>query len=335
MIIGISGKNASGKGEAASYLCNKGFEFHSLSDLIREDLSRTGDEVSRANMIERGNELRTRFGPSILADRVIMRLKPDRNVVVDSIRHPAEVEAFRKVRGFTLIWVEAGDEERFERIRVRKREGDPKTLDEFRKLEERETSGGSVFHQQLMECRELADRTIENTGTIEELHEKCDLLILELSRDYRRPSWDEYFMEIARVVAMRSNCLKRRVAAIIVKDKRIISTGYNGTPRGTKNCSEGGCPRCARLAGSGTDLDECYCSHGEENAITQAAYHGVSLKGAMLYSTLSPCLICTKMIINSGIGEVIYNEDYPLGESSIRLLREAGVKTRKLKLQGD
>ena len=82
-----------------------------------------------------------------------------------------------------------------------------------------------------------------------------------------RPDWDEYFMEIAKVVALRSNCSRRHVAAVIVKDKRIISTGYNGTPRGIKNCNEGGCPRCSGHAPSGTGLEECICSHGEENAI--------------------------------------------------------------------
>ena len=99
-----------------------------------------------------------------------------------------------------------------------------------------------------------------------------------------RPDWDTYFMEIANVVARRSNCSRRHVAAVIVKDKRIISTGYNGTPRGLKNCHEGGCPRCSSNAPSGSHLGECLCSHGEENAIVSAAYHGVSVKDATLYS---------------------------------------------------
>lgn len=146
----------------------------------------------------------------------------------------------------------------------------------------------------------------------------------------KRPGWDEYFMNIARVVASRSNCMKRQVAAIIVKDKRIISTGYNGTPRGIKNCSEGGCPRCNEDTPSGTRLDECYCSHGEENAIVQAAYHGISLKDSSLYTTFSPCLICTKMIINAGIIEVIYDSAYPLAGASFKLLKQAKIKIRKL-----
>ena len=137
-------------------------------------------------------------------------------------------------------------------------------------------------------------------------------------------------MEIAKVVSLRSNCLKRKVASILTKDKRIIATGYNGTPRGVKNCNEGGCPRCANLAPPGTQLEDCYCSHAEENAITQSAYHGVNIKGASLYTTFSPCLLCTKMIINSGVVEVVYQQGYPLGESPLKLLREAGVQVRQI-----
>ena len=119
------------------------------------------------------------------------------------------------------------------------------------------------------------------------------------------------------------------VGALIVLDRRIISTGYNGTPRGLLNCNEGGCPRCNELVPGGTRLDDCLCSHGEENAITQAAYHGVSLRGATIYTTFSPCLQCTKLIINAGLIEVVYNTDYPLGDTSRELLREAGVKVRR------
>jgi dCMP deaminase len=120
---------------------------------------------------------------------------------------------------------------------------------------------------------------------------------------------------------------------VIVKDKRIVSTGYNGTPRGIRNCNEGGCPRCASFAETGTKLDECVCSHGEENAIVQASYHGISIKDATIYSTFSPCLICTKMIINSGIREVVYNADYPLSEMPLRLLKEAGIIVRQVKVE--
>ena len=145
-----------------------------------------------------------------------------------------------------------------------------------------------------------------------------------------RPDWDNYFMDIAHVAAKRSNCSRRQVAAVIVKDHRVISTGYNGTPRGIKNCFEGGCPRCSSDTPSGNGLTECICSHGEENAIVQAAYHGIAVSGATLYTTYSPCLLCAKMIINSGIREVVYHQRYSIDDISMRLLNEAGVIIRAL-----
>lgn len=145
-----------------------------------------------------------------------------------------------------------------------------------------------------------------------------------------RPDWDQYFMDIAQVVAVRGNCSRRQVAAVIVKDRRIISTGYNGTPRGIKNCFEGGCPRCSSNTPSGHDLGSCVCSHAEENSIVQAAYHGISVKDATLYTTFSPCLQCSKMIINSGIKEVVYHEEYTIANQAFDLLREAGVIVRAL-----
>ena len=145
-----------------------------------------------------------------------------------------------------------------------------------------------------------------------------------------RPGWDEYFMNIAHAVATRSNCCRRHVAAIIVRDRRIISTGYNGTPRGIRNCHEGGCPRCNSTTPSGKGLDECLCSHGEENAIVQAAYHGIAVKGGTLYTTFSPCLLCAKMIINAGIREVVYCDRYSVDDTARRLLQEAGIILRPL-----
>ena len=145
-----------------------------------------------------------------------------------------------------------------------------------------------------------------------------------------RPSWDRYFMDIAHVAASRSNCSRRQVAAVVVRDKQIISTGYNGTPRGIKNCSEGGCPRCNSDVPSGEGLGQCLCSHAEENAIVQAAYNGIMLKGATLYTTFSPCLLCAKMIINAGIVEVVYHQHYTIDDVSTKLLHDAGVNVRSV-----
>lgn len=144
-----------------------------------------------------------------------------------------------------------------------------------------------------------------------------------------RPDWDTYFIDIAHVVARRGNCSRRQVAAVLVRDRRIISTGYNGTPRGVKNCFEGGCARCAGDAPSGSGLGECICSHAEENAVTQAAYHGIAVRDATLYCTISPCLLCAKMIVNAGIREVIYEDEYRFEAQTRALFKEAGVTCRR------
>ncbi len=143
-----------------------------------------------------------------------------------------------------------------------------------------------------------------------------------------RPDWDHYFMDIAHVAAARSNCSRRQVAAVLVRDRRIISTGYNGTPRGIRNCCDGGCPRCNSDTPSGHDLSACLCSHAEENAIVQAAYHGIAVKGSTIYTTFSPCLQCAKMIINAGIVEVVYHQHYSIDDVSMKLLNEAGIIVR-------
>ena len=148
--------------------------------------------------------------------------------------------------------------------------------------------------------------------------------------NHNKPSRDEYFMSIAAVAASRSNCSRRHVAAVIVKERQIISTGYNGTPKGIKNCDEGGCPRCNSDIPSGQGLTECICSHAEENAIVQAAKHGIAIEGAVLYTTYSPCLLCSKMIINAGLSEVVYQDRYSIDDVSMRLLHEAGVKVRRI-----
>jgi len=330
MILGIAGLYASGKGEAVAYLAARSFLPHSLSDVIRAELAARGQHETRERMIETGNALRAAEGPGALARRLLSGISADRNHVVDSIRHPGEVEVLRAAsKHFRLIWIEADEAVRLVRLESRRRAGDPGSLAELRRLEGRELGGADPSAQQLLTVRALADEVIRNDGTLAELHEQLRRL-LRSNLAFERPDWDDYFMNIARVVAARSNCVKRKVAAVITVDRRIIATGYNGTPRGVTNCNEGGCPRCNSFAPGGADLGECLCSHAEENAITQSAYHGVSVRGGTIYTTLCPCLMCTKMIINSGIGEVVYRAEYPLGDVSLRLLREAGVKVRQL-----
>ena len=146
----------------------------------------------------------------------------------------------------------------------------------------------------------------------------------------KRPSWDEYFLDIAELVSRRSTCLRRNVGAVLVKDKRILATGYNGAPSRIRHCDEVGCIREKLKIPSGERHELCRGLHGEQNAFLQAALHGSSLKGACLYSTTQPCVICAKMIINAGITEVVIKGDYP-DRMSKEMLREAKVKVRTLK----
>jgi dCMP deaminase len=330
MIIGVAGPNGAGKGEVVQYLQDRSFYALSLSDVIREELARQGLAPSRDRMLETGRKLRAERGPGALATVLVQRLLSDRNYAIDSIRHPAEVEVLReRSPGFHLLWVDADLTKRFERMRKRGRPGDPQDMEQMKKLEAAERGSDDPTRQQLDAVQAMADFSIRNDGGFDELHQAIQAVFRE-TLYFERPGWDDYFMSIARVVASRSNCVKRKVAAVVTVDCRIVSTGYNGTPRGTRNCNEGGCPRCNDLAPGGTGLGECFCSHGEENAITQAAYHGVSLRGGTLYTTFCPCLQCTKMIINAGLGEVVYNAAYPMGETSLALLREAGVAVRQL-----
>ena len=143
-----------------------------------------------------------------------------------------------------------------------------------------------------------------------------------------RPSNDEYFMQMARLVSTRSTCLRRKVGAVIVKDKRVLSTGYNGSPKGTRHCEELGCIRVKMNIPSGTRHELCRGVHAEQNAIIQAARLGIKIGGATLYCTHQPCVICAKMIINAGISRVVYKEGYP-DEFSMQLFAEANVLVQK------
>ena len=146
----------------------------------------------------------------------------------------------------------------------------------------------------------------------------------------KRPSWDEYFLGIADLVSKRSTCLRRRVGAVLVKDKRILATGYNGAPSMIAHCSETGCVREKLNIPSGERHELCRGLHGEQNSFLQAALHGTSLKGATLYCTTQPCIICAKMIINAGIREVIIKGGYP-DKMARKFLDEAKVKVRVVK----
>ena len=171
-----------------------------------------------------------------------------------------------------------------------------------------------------------ADVYVVNDKDHESLYEQ--LKRVDLTRPERlRPSWDDYFMVLAELTARRSNCMKRRVGAILVRDTTIVATGYNGTPRLILNCNEGGCGRCNQNAGCGQHLDICLCLHAEENALLEAGRERA--RGGTIYCSTCPCLGCAKKIVQVGIREVVYSSGYGMDDLSSALFAAAGIGLRQ------
>jgi len=143
-----------------------------------------------------------------------------------------------------------------------------------------------------------------------------------------RPDNDTYFMDMAQLISTRSTCVRRQVGAVIVKDKRVLTTGYNGSPKGTMHCEDLGCIRDQQNIPSGTRHELCRGVHAEQNAVIQAAYFGISIDGATVYTTTYPCSMCSKILINAGIKEVVYADSY-LDDLSRRLFEETKITVRK------
>lgn len=150
------------------------------------------------------------------------------------------------------------------------------------------------------------------------------------NKKHTRPSWDEYFLEVAKLVSKRATCVRRNVGAVLVKDKKILATGYNGAPSGLKHCFDVGCVREKLKIPSGERHELCRGLHAEQNVILQAALHGTSTKGSLLYITHQPCVICAKMLINAGIKEIVICGEYP-DKMAIGFLKEAKIKVRRPK----
>ncbi|KAF9041743.1 hypothetical protein BDZ89DRAFT_944334 [Hymenopellis radicata] len=181
--------------------------------------------------------------------------------------------------------------------------------------------------ESLSGMKDLVHMTINNNfNTVIDLNVHLSQIDL-LDAAHLRPDWDTYFMTLASLASQRSNCMKRRVGAILVRDNRIVSTGYNGTPRHLLNCNEGGCPHCNKTIVTGDDADQCICLHAEENALLEAGRDRVG--GSVLYCNTCPCLKCTVKIIQTGVTAVVYNLSYKVDAASAALFEQAGVDLRR------
>ncbi len=315
MIIAIAGTNGAGKDEAALFFISKGFVHYSLSDELREFARARGDEPTREALQRLGNELRASYGESYLTNRVLERAAGAANIVITSVRNPGELEPVKNTDGFKLLFIDAPVEMRYHRALSRGRTGEGMTLAEFKALEEREMNGG-VGAQNLEALRAMASEVVTNERTVEDLYRRLGEAAGDLAHR-RRPSWDEYFMQIASIVATRSTCDRKRVGAVLVRDRVILSTGYNGSISGTPHCDE---------AGHMFENGHCVRTiHAEMNAIAQAARNGVNISGATLYVTASPCWDCFKVLANCGIKRVCFGEFYR-NENVLQAADQIGVE---------
>jgi len=327
MFIGFTGPNAAGKGEAIRYLVdNHCFTAFSLSDILRAELKERGIESGRDSLIRMGNELREKEGAAVLAARTAAKIKNMPQAVIDSIRNPAEIEELRgSLKNFTLIGIDADARVRYERAVKRSREGENRiSFEGFKAKEELENSTDKNA-QQLKKCFEMSDIKIDNSKDTASLFAQLEKILKELNyTPYKRPSWDEYFMKMAYLVAERSTCIRHHIGAVIVKGNHLVSSGYNGAASGVKDCTELGCLRDRMGIASGTRHEICRAIHAEQNAIIQAALRGSPTEGATIYCTHSPCIICAKMVVNAKIKRFVTANRYP-DKSYEELFGEAGV----------
>jgi dCMP deaminase len=323
MIIGLTSFLAAGKGVFSDYLKEKGFQVYSCSDIIRDECKKRNIEITRDNLQKIGNELREKFGPNILAKRLVQKIKNNKNkyFVVESIRTPAEIEELSKLDNFTLVFIDTDSKLRYQRAKNRLREKEHIfSYEEFMKSERKELESDDPNSQQLLKCRELSKYNISNNKNIDDFKREIDKLLLKIQLENRhKPDWHNYFLKIAKDVSKRSNCLSANIGSLIVKDKIVLSTGYVGAPRKTKDCYQRGyCIRRKLNVPSGQRYELCSSVHAEQNAIINSARDGVSILDSTMYIygersyqnivkpiNAFPCFICKKMIINAGIKQVV------------------------------
>jgi len=326
MILGLTSFLAAGKGVFSNYLKEKGFIVYSCSDIIREECRKKGLEITRDNLQKIGNELRKEFGANILAERLSNKIKNKKNkknndFIVESIRSPEEIKELKKFDDFHLIFIDADTKIRYQRAKNRLREQEHiSSYEEFMKSEKKELESKDPNSQQLLKCKKLSKYKISNNSNIEEFKKNIDKLLVKLQIDNRnKPDWHNYFLDIAKHISKRSNCLCVNISSIIVKDNIIVSTGYVGAPRGTKDCYQRGyCIRRKLNIPSGQRYELCSAVHAEQNAIINAAREGIKILDSTMYIygernyqnivkplDAFPCFICKKMIINAGIRKVV------------------------------
>ncbi|KAJ6140440.1 histidine biosynthesis bifunctional protein hisB [Penicillium chermesinum] len=331
MLIGLCGGICAGKHAIAEYLIHsQGFQ---RLELNPKPPTYFGDEPGDNLRLQASDIRKNEDSPPHLAfetadallDFVTKRWQ-ERWVTTD-IADTATLDRFVLRPFFLLVSVDAPVSLRWKRFTDRcwRRQLDPPDLEKFVLWNDRHLYQKNIGRVYLTDRAQV--RLFNSSSSLDELH--TSLKKLNLADEQRlRPNWDQYFMQLASLAAQRSNCMKRRVGCVLVRERRVISTGYNGTPRHLPNCNEGGCPRCNRGDGGGVGLSTCLCLHAEENALLEAGRERIR-EGAILYCDTCPCLTCTVKITQVGISEVVYSQGYNMDSDSAAILEAAGVRLRQ------
>ncbi|CAH6720192.1 deoxycytidylate deaminase [[Candida] jaroonii] len=324
MLIGISGTTSSGKTEVARYLTFQGFTLIGIKGESNGVTTKSSDIETDGNIYTSSMEYQQFESLNELVDYVTLNWRS--NFVFNNLDQIETLNIFQKRPFFLHISVDAPMNLRYQRYKA-KNQIDI-TLEQF--LQENDKK---LFCNEnpLIEINNQANIKIINTSnSIKNLFIKLsELNLIDLSR--LRPSWDSYFMRLADLAALRSNCMKRRVGCVIVRGNTVVATGYNGTPRHLTNCNEGGCDRCNKGQGSGAALSTCLCLHAEENALLESGRDRINghKDGSTLYCNTCPCLTCSIKIVQSGITEVVYAQSYSMDEATHRVMSEAGIVLRQ------
>lgn len=323
----IIGKAGSGKDTAAGYLVRQhGYVQYAFADRIRDIVAELfPDEVLKGkprHLLQGIGSYMRQLDPDVWVRYLFSRIereKPGKYVISDC-RYPNELK-FALEHGAVPLYIHCPDAVRLERLQ--RRDGT--------------VNGDLLGHESECAVEAVLDQffgrfiTIDNSSTLAELYRQIDaaLSLSSPSSSATRPEWHETFISIAREMARRSTCLRKQVGAVLVKDKHIIATGYNGVPKGLAHCTSLGCVRAENNVPSGHRYELCRSVHAEENCIIQAATFGVSTVASELYCTHCPCILCAKTIINAGVKQVYYQEGEP-EPLTIQLFRDAGVVIQRL-----
>ncbi|CAK4025058.1 Deoxycytidylate deaminase [Lecanosticta acicola] len=326
MLIGICGGICAGKYSVLEYLVQRhDFQILKLTRTASTpSIEKSASEAHVPDADESNDKGMTFPDANELLDYATKHWRE--RFVTTSIYDESIVDVLSRRPFFILLHIDAPISVRWQRFRDRcaKAAMTPPTLEQF-VLRNDEHIYSSTGLATLASRAQI--KLLNSTSSIPKFWASLDAL--NLPDDARiRPTWDQYFMTLASLAARRSNCMRRQVGCVLVRNKRVMATGYNGTPRNVSNCNEGGCPRCNGGGIGGADLSTCLCIHAEENALLEAGRERVG-DGGVLYCNTCPCLTCTIKIVQVGITEVVYSQSYYMDAEAAKIFKEAGVKLRQ------